>query len=635
MTRTAFRPCIDLHSGQVKQIVGGSLNDKDESQLKTNFVSSEPPSYYANLYRKHNLTGAHVIKLGPGNDDAAKECLRTWPDGLQVGGGITLDNAQFWIDAGAAKVIVTSYLFPGAKFSLERLQALAEAVGKDRLVVDVSCRKRGSEWVVAMDKWQTMTDMKVNKESLDILAKYCSEFLVHAADVEGLCKGIDEDLVKALGEWTTIPTTYAGGANKLGDLELVDRLSNGKVDLTYGSALDVFGGKTVKFDDCVAYQNSTNPFHPDNMARSSTLSRVLVQSNVLHILLAHALSTEKEEIMGMLMGDWITEGTTEIARVDGVSLLTRSEKRKDRVEIGPEQLTMAAIEAEEITKATGKTTRVIGWYHSHPHITVFPSHVDLRTQLSQQLMDSRFIGMIVSCFNKDSELSNKIQVTCFQSRPDDGGSCQHIKLPFSVLNENPFDSLTLPKLLEIPERIFDEQRQSFYKSIPASATSTIVNTSLPPGKEIISKGSKGSRFFSLSPTRAFSFSSSPSKDQEGDTVMSPVDDFSSGEQAAKRGKSNRGSMDDIPADELNTKMVNHKAMSLPDRMTLIRNSGVYVQSLSSLVDNLVGPTLQMLVDREQYNQSMLELLQAQKQALIHQLKAPGFVGGDKDLVDLS
>ncbi|KAF9550877.1 BRCA1 BRCA2-containing complex, subunit 3 [Mortierella hygrophila] len=381
------------------------------------------------------------------------------------------------------------------------------------------------------------------------------------------------------------------------------------------------------------YHNSTNPFHPDNMSRSATLSRVLVQSNVLHILIAHALSTEKEEIMGMLMGDWITEGTTEIARVDGVSLLTRSEKRKDRVEIGPEQLTMAAIEAEEITKATGKTTRVIGWYHSHPHITVFPSHVDLRTQLSQQLMDSRFIGMIVSCFNKDSELSNKIQVTCFQSRPDDSASCQHIKLPFSVLNENPLDSLTLPKLLEIPERIFDEQRQSFYKSIPASTTSATANPSSTAAAKESAKGKSG-RLFSFSPTRAFSFSSSSSKDQEGDTVMSPVDDHSSEERATNRSKSDRGSMDDIPADELNTKMINHRAMSLPDRMTLIRNSGVYVQSLSSLVDNLVGPTLQMLVDREQYNQSMLEALQAQKQALMRQLNSPRFVSGGKDLVDI-
>ncbi|KAF9572325.1 BRCA1 BRCA2-containing complex, subunit 3 [Mortierella alpina] len=392
------------------------------------------------------------------------------------------------------------------------------------------------------------------------------------------------------------------------------------------------------------YLPSTNPFHPDNLSRSSSLSRVLVQSNVLHILLAHALSTEKEEIMGMLMGDWVKEGATEIARVDGVSLLTRSEKRKDRVEIGPEQLTMAAMEAEELTKTTGKTTRVIGWYHSHPHITVFPSHVDLRTQLSQQYMDPRFIGMIVSCFNTDSELSNKIQVTCFQSRPSEGGPCQHIKLPFSILNENPLESLTLPKLLEIPARIFDEQRQSFYKSIPVSSEP---NPSVSPLARSYTNESTGStnsgkvkvnttagRVFPLSPTRAFSFSSS-SKDLDGDTIM-PASDCPADESLVKRNKSDRGPMDDIPAEELNTKYINTKTMSLPDRMTLIRNSGVYVQALSSLVDNLVGPTLQMLVDREQYNQSLLESLQVQKQALLHQLKSSGsFEPGSKTLVDIS
>ncbi|KAG0367972.1 JAB1/Mov34/MPN/PAD-1 ubiquitin protease-domain-containing protein [Gamsiella multidivaricata] len=403
-----------------------------------------------------------------------------------------------------------------------------------------------------------------------------------------------------------------------------------------------------------SYIPTTNPFHPDNMSRSSSLSRVLVQSNVLHILLAHALSTEKEEIMGMLMGDWIKEGATEIARVDGVSLLTRSEKRKDRVEIGPEQLTMAAIEAEEITKATGKTTRVIGWYHSHPHITVFPSHVDLRTQLSQQLMDQRFIGMIVSCFSTDSELSNKIQVTCFQSRPSDGASCQHIKLPFSVLNENPLDSLTLPKLLEIPERIFDEQRQSFYKSIPMSTpaphdspffTSHAVSPPERPNSSNSGKGSGGReekrRLFSLPSTKAFSFSSSSQgqKDREGDTIMSPTSESEVEEHfsVAKRSKNDRGSMDDIPAEELSTKYINQKTMSLPDRMTLIRNSGVYVQSLSSLVDNLVGPTLQMLVDRQQYNLSLLESLQIQKQALLHQIKSVGTLPLEEegDLVDFS
>ncbi|KAF9439352.1 BRCA1 BRCA2-containing complex, subunit 3 [Entomortierella beljakovae] len=366
----------------------------------------------------------------------------------------------------------------------------------------------------------------------------------------------------------------------------------------------------------------TNPFHPDNMSRPASLSRVLVQSNVLHILLAHALSTEKEEIMGMLMGDWIKEGATEIARVDGVSLLTRSEKRKDRVEIGPEQLTMAAIEAE---------------YHSHPHITVFPSHVDLRTQLSQQLMDPRFIGMIVSCFNTDSELSNKLQVTCFQSRPSEGASCQHIKLPFSVLNENPFDSLTLPKLLEISERIYDEQRQSFYKSIPMS---TQPSQSPHAGAKGGAKGREKSKgFFSLSPTRAFSFTSSSSqKDKEGDTIMSPISDGESEERFIEKSRNSRGSTDDIPTEELSTKYI-QMSMSMPERMTFIRNSGVYVQSLSSLVDNLVGPTLQMLVDREQYNQSVLESLQVQKLALLHQLNqlksGTAYSKRETELVDLS
>ncbi|KAM0754871.1 Phosphoribosylformimino-5-aminoimidazole carboxamide ribotide isomerase [Meredithblackwellia eburnea MCA 4105] len=245
---SVFRPCIDLHNGQVKQIVGGTL---DTAQLKTNFVSSHPPEYFARLYQKHNLTGGHVIKLGPGNEEAAKAALKAWPNSLQLGGGINDENAQEWIDAGAEKVIVTSYLFPKATFDLERLQKLSAKVGKDRLVVDVSCRRRNSEWVVAMNRWQDLTTMIVNKESLSMLAEYCSEFLIHAADVEGLCQGIDEELVEKLGEWCTIPTTYAGGAKSINDLKLVNQLSKGKVDLTYGSALDIFGGSQVKFEDLV------------------------------------------------------------------------------------------------------------------------------------------------------------------------------------------------------------------------------------------------------------------------------------------------------------------------------------------------------------------------------------------------
>jgi len=199
------------------------------------------------------LRGGHVIKLGGGNDEAAREALSAWPGGLQIGGGINEDNAQYWIDAGAEKVVVTSYLFPSGQFSLERLKSISSVVGREKLVVDVSCRRRGTSWIVAMNKWQDLTDMEVNKESLDMLAEYCSEFLIHAADVEGLCQGIDEDLVHRLGGWVTLPTTYAGGARALSDLDLVDRLSNGTVDLTFGSSLDIFGGTQVKFLDLVKY----------------------------------------------------------------------------------------------------------------------------------------------------------------------------------------------------------------------------------------------------------------------------------------------------------------------------------------------------------------------------------------------
>ncbi|TFK55704.1 Phosphoribosylformimino-5-aminoimidazole carboxamide ribotide isomerase [Heliocybe sulcata] len=249
--RSLFRPCIDLHGGQVKQIVGGTLLDDNPEALKTNFVASKSPAEFAQLYREHGLVGGHVIKLGSGNDEAAKEALAVWPGGLQIGGGINDKNAREWIDAGAGKVIVTSFLFPGGNFDVERLKAIATIVGHERIVVDVSCRKRDDKWLVAMNKWQDITDMEVCKDSLDLLSEYCSEFLVHAADVEGLCQGIDEELVKKLGEWVQIPTTYAGGAKDISDLDLVERLSNGKVDLTYGSSLDIFGGKLVKFDELV------------------------------------------------------------------------------------------------------------------------------------------------------------------------------------------------------------------------------------------------------------------------------------------------------------------------------------------------------------------------------------------------
>lgn len=249
---TRFKGCIDIHSGQVKQIVGGTLTDDGAD---TNFVSSQTARYYGKLYQSLDVRGTHVIKLGPGCDEAAIEALEAWPNHLQVGGGINVDNALDWIERGAAKVIVTSYLFPDARLSMDRLKALAEKVGKDRLVVDLSCRRKDDKWVVAMNRWQTLTDTEVNKTTLDLLSNYCSEFLIHAADVEGLCKGIDTELVKALGAWVTIPTVYAGGAKSIADLQLVDSLSNGKIDLTFGSALDLFGG-SVRLYDCIAWNKS-------------------------------------------------------------------------------------------------------------------------------------------------------------------------------------------------------------------------------------------------------------------------------------------------------------------------------------------------------------------------------------------
>ncbi|KAF3916899.1 hypothetical protein ABW21_db0201438 [Orbilia brochopaga] len=258
---TKFRPCIDIHAGVVKQIVGGTLSDSTSSSstppLITNHTSAHPPSYFAKLYRQHELTGAHVIMLGPGCEAAAREALVAWPGRMQIGGGITALNAQQWLDCGAEKVIVTSYLFPDGKFSLERLQELSAAAGKDKLVVDVSCRRRGDSWLVATNKWQTITDMEVTEGTLSMLSEYCSEFLIHAADVEGLCRGIDEDLVRALGKWTSIPTTYAGGGKDIADLELVREVSGGQVDLTFGSALDIFGGDKVRFEDCVQWNASS------------------------------------------------------------------------------------------------------------------------------------------------------------------------------------------------------------------------------------------------------------------------------------------------------------------------------------------------------------------------------------------
>ena len=252
---TIFRPCIDIHNGSVKQIVGSSL-DGGQNSLKTNYVSDKDAGYYARLYREDNLYGGHVIMLGPGNDIAAQCALEAWPDGLHLGGGISPNNAREWITKGAQKVIVTSWLFTGKQLDKHKVAAMSKSVGAHRLVIDLSCRRTDAGWFVATDRWQTTTQTQITPQLLAELSQYCSEYLIHAADVEGKCEGIDLDLVRLLGDSCPIPCTYAGGARDISDLKTVAELSDGRVDLTFGSALDLFGGNLVRYTDCVKWNNS-------------------------------------------------------------------------------------------------------------------------------------------------------------------------------------------------------------------------------------------------------------------------------------------------------------------------------------------------------------------------------------------
>lgn len=221
--------------------------------MRTNYVSDRPASWFAELYRRDGLKGGHVVMLGPGNESAAQSALRSYPGGLQIGGGINTDNAKAWLDAGASHVIVTSFVFRDGRLDADRLEQMIQAVGRERLVIDLSCRRRGEDYFVVTDHWQKFSELTVNQDTLEQLGRKCSEFLVHAVDVEGLCRGIDRELVSRLGQWSPIPATYAGGASSLADLEDVERLGRRRIDLTIGSALDIFGGSGMRYEDVVAF----------------------------------------------------------------------------------------------------------------------------------------------------------------------------------------------------------------------------------------------------------------------------------------------------------------------------------------------------------------------------------------------
>lgn len=251
-----IRPCIDLKDGKVVQIVGGTLADaKDAESAGTvvNFATERPAEEFASLYRRDGLSGGHIIALGPGCETAAVAALRAFPGGLQMGGGVHPGNAQSYLHSGASHVIVTSYVFREGQVDHERLAQMVGAVGKERLVLDLSCRRRGDDYFVVTDRWQRFTDVRIHTDTLEGLSQHCDEFLVHAVDVEGKRAGIDAELLERLTA-TPIPITYAGGVSSWEDIHTINRVGKGRIDVTVGSALDLFGGN-LPYRELAAWQH--------------------------------------------------------------------------------------------------------------------------------------------------------------------------------------------------------------------------------------------------------------------------------------------------------------------------------------------------------------------------------------------
>lgn len=253
-----FRPCIDIHNGKVKQIVGGTLKDNG-NLANENFVSLQDAAYYAEFYKKNNLKGGHIILLNPISSDfyeatknQAIKALNTYPGGMQIGGGITADNASEYISEGASHIIVTSYVFKNGHIEYNNLKNLVSKVGKDKIVLDLSCRKKDGRYYIVTDRWQKYTNQILSHDILDELSSYCDEFLIHAVDVEGKADGIEEEVVSFLGNWNKIPITYAGGIHNYNDINKLKLLGGNKINATIGSALELFGG-TMKWEEVIKY----------------------------------------------------------------------------------------------------------------------------------------------------------------------------------------------------------------------------------------------------------------------------------------------------------------------------------------------------------------------------------------------
>lgn len=259
-----FRPCIDIHNGRVKQIVGSSLTDQND-QAKENFIAAKGAEYYAAFYKERGIKGGHIILLNLASSEyyaatkaQALSALREYPGGLQIGGGINDQNAAEYLEAGASHVIVTSFVFQNGHINMQNLERICHTVGKEHLVLDLSCRRKDGAYYIVTDRWQKFTDEVINDGTLNMLMGYCDEFLIHAVDVEGKSQGIEQPLVEQLGRWSrkddAIAVTYAGGVHSYEDIDLLKRLGDGRINVTIGSALDLFGG-SLSFEEVVNRMN--------------------------------------------------------------------------------------------------------------------------------------------------------------------------------------------------------------------------------------------------------------------------------------------------------------------------------------------------------------------------------------------
>lgn len=246
-----FRPCIDLHNGKVKQIVGGTLTDNGKGIIE-NYISDKSSAYFANMFKTDNLKGGHIVMLGRGNEKAAVDALKAYPNGMQIGGGINPSNALLYLDAGASHIIITSYIFNNGEIDFNNLKNISKLVTKEKLVLDLSCRIKNNKYYVVTNRWQKFTDFEINKTNIKLLEEYCDEFLIHGVDVEGKKQGIDTRLVELISDIVSIPVTYAGGINSFEDIKIINRVGKGKIHYTVGSALDIFGGQ-MSYKEIVKY----------------------------------------------------------------------------------------------------------------------------------------------------------------------------------------------------------------------------------------------------------------------------------------------------------------------------------------------------------------------------------------------